>query len=588
MGKIFKNKLIKTKVIAGDDIGVFFKADTGNTNDELLKNNSLKVSKERLHLAKFFFVLIFSIFIIRSTSLAIFPGEVRSVPRSIVSKTIENPLPEVFDRNNKLLVTSVKTKRASIRNPINPEETARLIKAVLPAWDENRLIEKLKKRSYVELADNISDIEHYDILNSGVAEVEFHPVWRRIYTNKELASHIIGYSGRDLVGLSGIEKTIPKSKLLHNNIKLSIDITVQFHLEDEIKKGMKLYNADSGFGVIIDVISGEVIASASLPTFDPNTINQNYSNSEYKKSTFNQVMQGSYELGSVMKILTLAMALEYNKINLSDVFDDTLCIKIAANRCLNNYNNDNALEPIKPVKCLVRSSNRCMAQIAQLVGRSKQKTFLQDVGLIDEYFLEIFETGSPILPDKWTNNSMITISFGQGLGVVPLSFASGIASIINGGYKIKPTLYAVNDSDQRGESIVREEVSEKIRYAMRQVVKNGSGKKADILGYAVIGKTGTADIPCEGSYGGCGIRTSFVGAFPGWNPRYALLVSFERPKANIKKGILRNSSYWNAGPAAGNIIKLVAPILGVEYNETKEIELPLQNDFINVHPKETL
>ena len=588
MGKIFKNKLIKTKVIAGDDIGVFFKADTGNTNDELLTNNSLKVSKERLHLAKFFFVLIFSIFIIRSTSLAIFPGEVRSVPRSIVSKTIENPLPEVFDRNNKLLVTSVKTKRASIRNPINPEETARLIKAVLPAWDENRLIEKLKKRSYVELADNISDIEHYDILNSGVAEVEFHPVWRRIYTNKELASHIIGYSGRDLVGLSGIEKTIPKSKLLHNNIKLSIDITVQFHLEDEIKKGMKLYNADSGFGVIIDVISGEVIASASLPTFDPNTINQNYSNSEYKKSTFNQVMQGSYELGSVMKILTLAMALEYNKINLSDVFDDTLCIKIAANRCLNNYNNDNALEPIKPVKCLVRSSNRCMAQIAQLVGRSKQKTFLQDVGLLDEYFLEIFETGSPILPDKWTNNSMITISFGQGLGVVPLSFASGIASIINGGYKIKPTLYAVNVSDQRGESIVREEVSEKIRYAMRQVVKNGSGKKADILGYAVIGKTGTADIPCEGSYGGCGIRTSFVGAFPGWNPRYALLVSFERPKANIKKGILRNSSYWNAGPAAGNIIKLVAPILGVEYNETKEIELPLQNDFINAHPKETL
>ena len=256
MGKIFKNKLIKTKVIAGDDIGVFFKEEKVNANNELVNHNSLSVSKERLHLAKFFFVLIFSIFIIRSTSLAIFPGEVRSIPRSIISKTIENPLPEIFDRNNNLLVTSVKTKRASIRNPVNPKETARLIKAVLPSWDENRLIEKLQKRSYIELADNINDIEHYDILNSGVAEVEFHPVWRRIYTNKELASHIIGYSGRDLVGLSGIEKTIPKSKLLHKNIKLSIDITVQFHLEDEIKKGIDLYNADSGFGVIIDVMSG--------------------------------------------------------------------------------------------------------------------------------------------------------------------------------------------------------------------------------------------------------------------------------------------------------------------------------------------
>ena len=588
MGKIFKNKLIKTKVIAGDDIGVFFKEEKVNANNELVNHNSLSVSKERIHLAKFFFILIFSIFIIRSTSLAIFPGEVRSIPRSIISKTIENPLPEIFDRNNNLLVTSVKTKRASIRNPVNPKETARLIKAVLPSWDENRLIEKLQKRSYIELADNINDIEHYDILNSGVAEVEFHPVWRRIYTNKELASHIIGYSGRDLVGLSGIEKTIPKSKLLHKNIKLSIDITVQFHLEDEIKKGIDLYNADSGFGVIIDVMSGEIIASASLPTFDPNTINQNYSNSEYKKSTFNQVMQGSYELGSVMKILTLAMALEDNKINLNDTFDDTICIKIASNRCLNNYNNDNALEPIKPVKCLVRSSNRCMAQIAKLVGRSKQKSFLQEVGLLDEYFLEVFETGSPILPDKWSNNSMITISFGQGLGVIPLSFASGIASIVNGGYKIKPTLYPVSEPDQRGKSIIREEVSEKIRYAMRQVVKNGSGKKADIPGYAVIGKTGTADIPCKGSYGGCGNRTAFVGAFPGWDPKYVLLVSFERPKANIKKGIKRNSSYWNAGPTAGNIIQLVAPLLGVEYNEFKEIELPLINDLIDEQPKEIL
>jgi cell division protein FtsI (penicillin-binding protein 3) len=588
MGKIFKNKLKKAKIIAGDDLGIFFKSNKNSTDKILIGPNSLQVSRERLHLAKFFFVLIFSIFIIRSTSLALFPGEVRDIQKSIVSKEIKNPLPEIFDRNNKLLVTSVRTKRASIRNPVNPKETARLIKAVLPAWDEDRLKEKLENRGYVELADNINDIEHYDILNSGVAEVEFHPVWRRIYTNKELASHIIGYSGRDLVGLSGIEKTIPKSKSLHKDIKLSIDITVQFHLENEIRNGIELYSADSGFGVIIDVLSGEIIASASLPTFDPNTINQNYSNSKYKQTTFNQVMQGSYELGSVMKVLTIAMALEDNKINLNDTFDDNICIKIAANRCLNNYNNQSSQEPLTAVDCLVRSSNRCMAQIAQIVGRAKQKSFLQDVGLLDEYFLEIFETGSPILPAKWSDNSMLTISFGQGLGVVPLSFASGIASIVNGGFKIKPTLYSTNVSDRRGASIISEEVSEKVRYAMRQVVKRGSGQGADIKGYAVIGKTGTADIPCNGSYEGCGNRTAFVGAFPGWNPQYVLLVSYERPQANIKKGIKRNSSFWNAGPTAGRIIELIAPLLNVEYNEKKEPLLAFPNQIIETSNKEVL
>jgi cell division protein FtsI (penicillin-binding protein 3) len=588
MGRIFKNKLRKAKVIAGDDLVHLFAPEKIDLDNDLLNTNILQVSRERVHLAKFFFIFIFAIFITRSTTLAIFPGEILSEPRKVVSKTIRNPLPEIFDRNDKLLATTVKTKRASIRNPVNPEETARLIKAVLPSWDEGRLIKKLQKRSYVELADNISDIEYYDILNSGVAEVEFHPVWRRIYTNQELASHIIGYSGRDLVGLSGIEKTITKSELLQEDIKLSIDITVQFHLESEIQKGIELYNADSGFGIIIDAKSGEIIASASLPTFDPNRISQNYSKDKIKESTFNQVMQGSYELGSVMKIMTLAMALEEDEIKLDDVFDDTVCIKISKNRCLNNYRNQSAETLITPVDCLVKSSNRCMAQIAQIVGRSKQQSFLQEVGLLDEYFLEIHETGIPILPKKWSDNSMITISFGQGLSVVPLSFASGVASIVNGGYMIQPTLYRQIKNDLRGKSIVSEGVSEKIRYAMRQVVIKGSGSKANVPGYAVIGKTGTADIPCNGSYGGCGNRTAFVGAFPGWDPQYILLVSFERPKTNIKEGVNGNSSYWNAGPAAGAIIKLTAPLLSVEYDKVREIEYPSSTKRIEQFSRENL
>ena len=580
MGDLKKNNYINAKVTAGNDLSFLF--DDNNKNSNINQNglNKMSVSMERIHLVKFLFIFIFAVFIIRSTSLAIFPGEVLSKPNKIISHSIKNPLPEIYDRNDKLLATTIETKRASIRNPVNPEETARMIKAVIPNLDKDILLSKLENKKYVEIADNINDIQYYDILNSGVAEVEFHSVWRRIYINKQLASHIIGYSGRDLVGLSGIEKTIPKSKILHEDIKLSIDIAVQFHLEDQIAKGMDLYNAESGFGIVLNANNGQIIASASLPTFDPNVISKNYTDSAVKKSTFNQVLQGSYELGSVMKIMTLAMGLESSKIDLSDKFNDNICIKISANRCLNNYRNQSSENLINSVDCLVRSSNRCMAQIAMRVGKENQKSFLQKVGLLDEYLLEVHETGSPILPERWTNNSMITISFGQGLSVVPLSFSSSVATMVNGGYRIQPSLNYYNNPIKE-KRVISEITSKKLVYAMRQVVKYGSGKKADIEGYAVIGKTGTADIPCNGSYGGCGNRTSFVGAFPGWDPKYVILISYEKPKENHARGIMGGSSYHNAGPTAGEVIRLIAPILNIEHNPGKEVKYPIQGDLNN-------
>ena len=580
MGDLRKNNHTSAKVTAGNDLSFLFNDDNKNSNTNKDDLNKISVSMERVHLVKFLFIFIFSVFIIRSTSLAIFPGEILSKPNKIISNSIKNPLPEIYDRNDKLLATTIETKRASIRNPVNPEETARMIKAVIPNLDKDILLNKLENKKYVEIADNINDIQYYDILNSGVAEVEFHSVWRRIYINKQLASHIIGYSGRDLIGLSGIEKTIPKSKILHEDIKLSIDIAVQFHLEDQIAKGMDLYNAESGFGIVLNANNGQIIASASLPTFDPNVISKNYTDSAVKKSTFNQVLQGSYELGSVMKIMTLAMGLESSKIDLSDKFNDNICIKIAANRCLNNYRNQSSENLINSVDCLVRSSNRCMAQIAMRVGKENQKSFLQKVGLLDEYLLEVHETGSPILPERWTNNSMITISFGQGLSVVPLSFSSSVATMVNGGYRIQPSLNYYNNPIKE-KRVISEITSKKLVYAMRQVVKYGSGKKADVEGYAVIGKTGTADIPCNGSYEGCGNRTSFVGAFPGWDPKYVILISYEKPKENHARGIMGGSSYHNAGPTAGEVIRLIAPILNIEHNPGKEVKYPIQGDLNN-------
>ena len=221
-----------------------------------------------------------------------------------------------------------------------------------------------------------------------------------------------------------------------------------------------------------------------------------------------------------------------------------------------------------------------MAQIAMRVGKENQKSFLQKVGLLDEYLLEVHETGSPILPERWTNNSMITISFGQGLSVVPLSFSSSVATMVNGGYRIQPSLNYYNNPIKENR-VISEITSKKLVYAMRQVVKYGSGKKADVEGYAVIGKTGTADIPCNGSYEGCGNRTSFVGAFPGWDPKYVILISYEKPKENHARGIMGGSSYHNAGPTAGEVIRLIAPILNIEHNPGKEVKYPIQGGLNN-------
>ena len=201
-----------------------------------------------------------------------------------------------------------------------------------------------------------------------------------------------------------------------------------------------------------------------------------------------------------------------------------------------------------------------MAQIAQIVGLETQKRFLSETGLLDEQFLELYEMGKPSLPENWNELSMEQISFGQSIGLVPLSFASATAALVNGGYLLEPTLFLRKDEYITNAKLISSDVSEAMRYVMRQVVKSGSGKQADIEGYEVIGKTGTADKPCStGGY--CGILTSFVGAFPGWNPEYVILVSLDDPKG--KKNIRGTSAYWNAAPTAGKVIKRVAPLLKI-------------------------
>jgi len=562
MGKGIK---IKNRIVAGDDISYLYKKKNFLITDNLKSKKPTYVGKERLKIALLFFVVFFSIFSIRNTFLSIFPGEVISQPRNSIALSESKPLPDIYDRSGKnLLVTTVRTVRAAVVKRSNEKEfdihKAAIKLSPYLKQDPEIISKRLSKGHYIELINDISEKEQYELLNSGVAEVEFNNVWRRVFPNKNLASHILGFSNRDFEENSsaGFERWIYKNKINSEKIILSLNINVQNHLEKKLFEAIDKYDAKAGFGIILNANNGEIIALASLPNYDPNKINS-YSPVKTKTKRFNRAIQGHYEMGSVMKIFTLAMALEEEKIALSDEFDVWKCISKNRHGCLSDYSKSSK-QFLNAAECLIKSSNICMAQIARITGIDAQKRFLSETGLLDEQFLEIYEMGKPSLPERWNNLSMEQISFGQGISVVPLSLASAAASIVNGGYLIEPTLYLNKTTSRNTTKLISSEVSETMRYVMRQVVKSGSGKQADVDGYDVIGKTGTADKPCStGGY--CGRLTSFVGAFPGWDPEYVILISLDNPQS--KKGVRGSSSGWNAAPTAGEIIRLSAPLLNI-------------------------
>ena len=561
----------QNRIVVGDDIQHLLINKLENKKTAYLKNNPITIARERLKIALYFFIVFFVIFSVRNTFISVFPGDVISEPQHSLALSVKKPLPDIYDRTGKnLLVTTFKTTRAAVvkRSSFNEFDIHKAADQLSPYLNEDpqELLERLSSGKYVEIANDISEKQQYDILNSGVAEVEFHKVWRRVYPSKTLAAHILGYSNRDFdqKSSSGFERWLYKNQIKNDQINLTINLNAQNHLENILESAIEEYDAEASFGVILNANNGEIIALASLPNFDPNTVNQ-YSQSKTANQRFNRALQGSYELGSVMKIFTLAMALEEEKINLSDEFDVWKCMNKGRKKCLSDYRKSKA-QFLNAAQCLINSSNICMAQISHLVGLETQKRFLSETGLLDEQFIELYEMGKPSLPERWNELTMEQISFGQGLGVVPLSFVSAVAAIVNGGYLIEPTLYLRDKNYKTNAKLISSEVSNSMRFVMREVVKNGSGKKADVDGYNVIGKTGTADKPClTGGY--CGRMTSFVGAFPGNNPEYIILVSLDNPKG--EKGIRGSSAYWNAAPVAGEIIKLVAP----------QLNIPIQNSF---------
>ncbi|MCC2101467.1 MAG: penicillin-binding protein 2, partial [Hyphomicrobiales bacterium] len=418
--------------------------------------------------------------------------------------------PDMLDRNGEVLATDVRVMSifAEPRRIIDKDEATELLTAVLPDLDARDLREKLgSRKGFVWVKREVSPKQQQEVYRLGLPGVGFWPENKRVYPNGPLAAHVLGFTNVDNQGIAGMEKYIDGQGLadLHGAgfdlsaenlkpIKLSLDAKATFALRDELAKGMEHFRAKAAAAAILDVNTGEVIAMASLPDYDPNNPAD-----ALKPDHINRMNVGVFEMGSTFKALTLAMALDAKKVNLNSQIDARNALRSGRFR-IHDYHAKNRALTVPEV--FVYSSNIGTARMALMVGVEGHKAFLRKMGQLDRMRTELPESAEPIVPKNWGELNTMTIAFGHGLAVAPLQAMMAVGALSNGGYMIKPTFLKRTEEEAKRNAprVVRPETSEELRYIMRLNAEIGSARKTDIPGYFVGGKTGTAEKVINGRY----------------------------------------------------------------------------------------
>ncbi len=488
----------------------------------------------------------------------------------------------IVDRNGVILATQLVT--ASVyANPkviINAKEAAKKLSELFPHLTFEKLLKKLQSESgFIWIERHVSPKKQQAVHSLGIPGIYLQNDQKRVYPHGNLACHVIGRCDIDGTGVSGIEAAF--DNLLNTkaeDLKLSIDIRVQHVVHNELKAAIEKFQAVAGNAMVMDVQTGEIIAMVSLPEYDLNRPMQSM------EVGFNRNTLGVYEQGSTFKILNAAIALETGVANANSVFDATNPVHIGRFK-VTDFKGQN--RPLTLVEALVHSSNIAAIRISQKFGLKVQKQYMGIFGVLQPVNLEISELGKPLVPSNWNETSMMTISYGYGISVTPLHTLVAIAGVVNDGYRPTPTLKFVSQQNRnerinsfRKNPCISKKTSETIRKILRQVVKHGTAT-ADIEGYHVFGKTGTAyQIVGKGGYGSDANRkrtTSFIGGFSAKNPRYVMILMLDNPKAAAGTYGYATAG-WNAKAAAGQIIERIAPLLGVEpdFNEEEEYAETMQ------------
>jgi len=541
---------------------------------------SYKKSKTNLNIEFNRIAFIFFVFLVISIiySIQLFhlgSLKLKNEIKSLITK--KNYRADIVDRNGNYLVKTVSSIDIGI-NPIEVIDKKKLLinlQLIFPNKDYTDISKKLEKNKYFYLEKKITADNYEKIMLLGDKSIKSEEKLTRIYPQKNLFSHIIGQIDDDNQGISGLEKSFnEKLKQIKEPLQLTVDTDIQFLIRKELVKFQSVFRSKGSTAILMNVNNGEIISMVSYPDFD---LNKRETVSDL--NFINRATKGVYELGSVFKTFTVAAGLDEGLIETDTEFLNLEKRLKCEKNVINEYNkkipSDLTVEQI-----LIRSSNIGSVRIGQKLEIDKLKSFLEKIGVLNRIDFDIEEVGEPI-PFRWGKCKLATVSFGHGITTTPLQLAKGYAIITNGGFEIKPSLIKRNLEDNKNQKrIIKEGVSQKINLILRKIVttKEGTAGFANIEGYEVGGKTGTAQKTTIGGYSKAKVNT-FASIFPTSEPKYVMVVLLDEPKTSEDyiykyknkdgsyKGTPFNTAGWTSVEVAGKILERIGPILATKYIE---------------------
>ncbi len=545
---------------------------------EEMQDQSRQRAESRLLVLGLCFVMAYGVVAARMGLMAV--SEPHEPVAAASSSVIAAQRADIVDRNGNLLATNFETHSLYAQPPhmIDPIRAARELADIFPDLEYDKLLRDFTgKRKFLWIKRTLSPEQKQAVFDIGDPGLLFGPREMRLYPNGRLAAHVLGgasfgqegVSAAEVIGVAGVERQFNGYLTDPDNagrpLTLSLDLTIQAASEEVLAGGMRLLNAKGATSILMDAHTGEVISVVSLPDFDPNDRPRDLVEGDASDSPlFNRALQGVYELGSTFKIFASAQALELGLVHPDTIVDANGPMRVGGH-LIGEFRNKNYGE-LSVSDVIVRSSNRGTGRLALEIGVTRQKAFLEALGFFDPLPLEVAEArmSHPLLPKRWTDLSTVTISYGHGISTTPMHLAAGYAAIANGGHYVSPTILK-QDGPQYGPRVMSERTAAQSRAMLRRVVSDpkGTASFGEVEGYAVAGKTGSADKPKRtGGYYEDKVIATFATLFPVHDPKYVLVVTMDEPSDNSGEKPRRTAG-WTAVPVAAEMIRRIAPLLGL-------------------------
>jgi cell division protein FtsI (penicillin-binding protein 3) len=477
---------------------------------------------------------------------------------------------KIVDREGNILASNVAVTALYI-DPIfiqNKDTAYNDLKKIFPKESAETLKERVfsGKRNILVRAD-LTPKEQDAILQAGHPGLLFKKEYMRIYPQGEQTAHLVGFVGSDGKGLEGLERIFDKQLNKGEDVTLAVDLRLQYAMHKALALKMKDFQAKAAAGIVMNIKTGEILSSVSLPDYDPNVF-ANAKPHQRSDATIN----GVYEMGSTFKIFSTAALFESKDPDMTLSYDATKPL-VAGRFKIHDYHAEKRVLTIPEI--FMHSSNIGSALIGQDIGTDKLKTVYRDLGLLDRVNVSGMTTAQPLVPNPWRPVSTFTASYGHGIAVTPMNMVQAVGTLANGGVKTTPTFIKAREQKLRQTRILSEKTSKQMLQLMRLVVTNGTGGNAEVAGYHVAGKTGTAEkISASGGYQKDKLLSSFIGVFPAYDPQYVVFVMVDEPKGN-KKSYGYATAGWTAAPAVSDVVQSMAAILGLPKNTdlTKDTQM---------------